>query len=284
MRTLDIKLFRDLVRLWAQALAIALVIAGGVSTVVLAVGSLRSLEETRIAYYERHQFADVFALVRRAPKTLLTQIAEIPGVAAVQGRIAKLALLDIPQFSEPATGLFISLPEDRQPALNRLYIRLGRMPEPGRGDEVVVTEGFAKAHAFRPGSHFAAILNGRKRDLVVVGIALSPEFIYAIGPGDRMPDERRFAIVWMSEKALASVYNLDGAFSSVILSLMRDASEGEVITRLDALLDRYGGQAAYGREDQTSHAFLEHGLDMLRNMSRTLPPIFLLVAAFLINV
>lgn len=284
MRTLDIKLFRDLVRLWAQALAIALVIAGGVSTVVLAVGSLRSLEETRIAYYERHQFADVFALVRRAPKTLLTQIAEIPGVAAVQGRIAKLALLDIPQFREPATGQFISLPEDGQPSLNRLYIRLGRMPEPGRGDEVVVTEGFAKAHAFKPGSHFAAILNGRKRDLVVVGIALSPEHIYAIGPGDRMPDERRFAIVWMSEKALASVYDLDGAFSSVTLKLMRDASEGEVITRLDALLDRYGGQAAYGRKDQTSHAFLEHGLDMLRNMSRTLPPIFLLVAAFLINV
>jgi putative ABC transport system permease protein len=56
-----------------------------------------------------------------------------------------------------------------------------------------------------------------------------------------------------------------------------------VIRRLDALLQRYGGQAAYGRRDQTSHAFLDHGLDMLKNMSRTLPPIFVLVAAFLVN-
>jgi putative ABC transport system permease protein len=133
------------------------------------------------------------------------------------------------------------------------------------------------------GDHFAAILNGRKHDLIIVGTALSPEFVYAIGPGDRMPDEARFAIVWMSEKALASVYDLDGAFSSVSLKLLRGVWEPEVIKRLDALLDPYGGQAAYGRRDQTSDAYLDHGLDMLKNMSQTLPPIFLLVAAFLIN-
>ena len=127
---LDVKLFRDLRRLWAQALAIALVIAGGVATLVLAVGSYRSLDETRTAYYERYRFADVFALVRRAPKTLVDQIAEIPGVAAVDARIAKLALLDIPNFREPATGQFISLPEGGQPVLNRLYMRAGRLPEP----------------------------------------------------------------------------------------------------------------------------------------------------------
>jgi putative ABC transport system permease protein len=283
MHMLDLKLFRDLKHLWAQALAIALVVAGGAATLVLAVGSLRSLEETRTAYYERYQFADVFASVRRAPKSLANRIAEIPGVAAVELRIAKLALLDIPNFREPATGQFISLPESGQPALNRLYMRMGRMPTPGTADEVVVSEGFAKAHAFSLGSHLSAILNGRKRDLVIVGTALSPEFIYAVGPGDRMPDERRYAIVWMSEKALASAYDLDGAFSSINVKLLRDTSESEVIKRLDALIDPYGGQAAYGRRDQFSHAYLNHGLDMLRNMSRTLPPIFLLVAAFLIN-
>ena len=283
MRVLDLKLLRDLRRLWAQALAIALVIAGGVATLVLAVGSFRSLDETRVAYYERNGFADVFAVVRRAPKTLVDRIAEIPGVAAVEARIAKLALLDIPDMREPATGMFISLPESGEPALNRLYLRSGRMPEPGGVREVIVSESFAQVHGFAPGARFSAILNGRKRELVIVGIALSPEFIYAIGPGDRMPDDRRFGIIWMPERALASAYNLDGAFSSVNLKLMRDASEAEAIKRLDEILDPYGGSAAYGRKDQTSHAFLEHGLDMLRNMSSTLPPIFLLVTAFLVN-
>jgi putative ABC transport system permease protein len=283
MHMLDRKLLRDLRRLWAQAMAIALVIAGGAATLVLAVGSLRSLEETRDAYYERYQFADIFATIKRAPKSVVNRIAEIQGIAAVELRIAKLALLDVPNFREPATGQFISLPESSQPGLNRIYMRMGRMPEPGTPDEVVISEGFAKAHGFALGSHFSAVLNGRKRDLVIVGTALSPEFIYATGPGDRMPDERRFAIVWMSEKALASAYDLDGAFSSVNIKLLRDASETEVTKRLDALLDPYGGQAAYGRRDQFSDAYLSHGLDMLRNMSRTLPPIFLLVAAFLIS-
>lgn len=283
MRTLDIKLFRDLVRLWAQGLAIALVIAGGVATLILAVGSYRSLDETRAAYYERYRFADVFAAARRAPRILVDQIAEIPGVAGVDARIVKLALLDIPNYSEPATGQVISLPEIAEPALNRLYMREGRAPEPGRVDEVVVNEGFAKAYGFTSGSRFSAILNGRKRELVVVGIALSPEFIYAVGPGDIMPDDRRFGIIWMSERALASVYDLDDAFSSVAVKLLRGASERDVIMRLDAILDRYGGRAAYGRKDQTSHAWLDHELDMLSNMSRTLPPIFLLVSAFLVN-
>lgn len=280
---LDRKLLRDIRRLWAQALAIALVIAGGVAALLMAVGSYRSLDETRLAFYERYQFADVFASVRRAPKSLVWRIAEIPGVAAAEVRIATFALLDIPGMREPATGQFISLPETREPLLNRLHLRLGRLPEPGRADEVVISESFAKAQGFEPGARFSAILNGRKRPLVVVGIVLSPEFVYTIGPGDIMPDDRRFGVIWMSEQALASIYDLEGAFSSVALKLLPAASEPEVVDRLDALLDRYGGSGAYGRRDQTSHAFLDHSLDMLGNMSRTLPPVFLLVTAFLVN-
>lgn len=283
MRVLDRKLFRDLRRLWAQALAIALVVAGGVATLVAAVGSIRSLEETRAAYYERYQFADVFALVKRAPKKLIDQIMEIPGVATVDVRITRLALLDIPDSREPVTAQFISLPDISEQHLNRIYLRSGRVPEPGRPEEVVVYEAFATAHSMALGSKFSAILNGRKHDLVIVGTALSPEFIYTIAPGETITDNRRFGIIWMSEKALANVYNLDGAFSSLTLKLLHNASEPEAIKRLDALLDPYGGQAAYGRKDVPSHAWADHGLDMLRNMSRTLPTIFLLVAIFLIN-
>jgi putative ABC transport system permease protein len=283
MTALDIKLLRDTRRLWAQVLAIALVISGGVATLILAVGSHRSLDETRLAYYERYAFADVFAVVKRAPKALVDRIAQIPGVTAVDARIARLALVEVVGFPEPASAQFVSLPDTGEPMLNRLYLRAGRFPEPARAEEVVVNESFALAHGFAPGSSFSATLNGRKRQLVIVGTALSPEFIYTVGPGDLMPDDRRYGIVWMSEKALASAYDLDGAFSSVSVKLQRGASESEVVAQLDTLLDGYGGQAAHGRKDQTSHAWLDHELDMLNNMSRTLPPIFLLVSAFLVN-
>src|SRR3974390_472291 len=146
MHALDIKLLRDLRRLWPQALAIALVLGGAVATFVLSIGTIRSLEETRATYYDRYQFADVFPLVKRAPKGLADRIAEIPGVAAAEARIAKFVLLDIPGFREPATAEFVSLPDAGAPRLNRLYMRSGRTPEPGRTDEVVVNEGFATAH------------------------------------------------------------------------------------------------------------------------------------------
>ena len=176
IRVLDVKLLRDLRRLWAQTLAIALVIAGGVSTVILAVGSHHSLDETRVAYYERYNFADVFAQVRRAPNDVIGQIEKIPGVAMIEPRIAQLGLLDIANFREPATGQFISLPDKREQVLNKLYMRSGRVPERGSEREVVVNESFANAHGFVLGSRFAAILNGRKRELTIVGTALSPEF------------------------------------------------------------------------------------------------------------
>ncbi|WP_248304693.1 FtsX-like permease family protein [Breoghania sp. L-A4] len=98
-----------------------------------------------------------------------------------------------------------------------------------------------------------------------------------------MPDDRRFGIVWMNESALAAIYDLQGAFTSALVRTTRDANEVGVLKRIDTLLARYGGQAAHGRSDQFSHAFLNHGLDMLRSMSLTLPPVFFGIAFFLVH-
>lgn len=280
---LDKKLLRDFLRLRGQALAIALVLASGVATLILAVGAYRSLEETRAAYYERYRFADIFATAKRAPSHLADRIARIPGVIAADPRISEFALLDIENMAHPATGIVRSLPDHGPMILNRLYLRSGRLPQAGRVDEVTVNESFAKAHKFELGSTFKAILNGKKRTLTIVGIALSPEFIYALGPGDFIPDDSRFGVLWMSQKALESIFDLEGAFNSVTVKLQRNASEDETIRQLDDLLERYGGTGAFGRKDQQSHAFLDGELQQLDGMSRVIPPIFLLVSAFLIN-
>jgi putative ABC transport system permease protein len=260
-----------------------MVMAAGAATLILGVGAYESLAETRAAYYERNRFADVFANLTRAPKVFEDEIARISGVSAVETRIAKIALLDLPDVAEPASAMFVSIPDLRAQRLNLLHLRSGRLPLPGDENEVVVSEPFAQAHKFGIGAQFQAILNGRKRTLRIIGTALSPEYIYTLGPGDLMPDDRRFGIVWMSEKALAAAYDLTGAFSSVNLKLTREASEPAVIERLDSLLTRYGGLGAHGRRDQTSHAFLDAELKQLLAISRILPPVFLLVAAFLVN-
>ncbi len=283
LHVLDKKLLRDLLRIWAQSLAVAMVMACGVATIILAVGASRSLEETRSAFYDRYRFGSVFASVVRAPDHLESRIKAIPGVSAAELRVVEPVILDITGMAEPASGLLVSVPDNRQAEVNRLYIRTGRLPSANQGNEVAVIETFANAHGFRPGDRFNVIMNGRKRALTIVGIVLSPEFIYAIGPGDMVPDPKRFGVFYMSESVLSSVFDMENSFNDLSLSTLRGSDTRAIMESVDALLDNYGAAGAYDRPDQISNAFLDSELNQLAAMAKIIPPIFLLVSAFLVN-
>lgn len=284
MSALNRKLLRDLWQMRGQALAIGLVIACGVATFVMSLSVLQSLQRTQATYYERYRFAEVFAHVKRAPDSVAERIAEVPGVARVQTRIVVQVTLDVRDFPEPAAGRLISIPERLTPGLNDLFLRKGRYIEPGRSGEVLVSEGFADAHHFQPGDSLHAVINGRKQQLRIVGIALSPEYIYQIREGDVLPDDRRYGIFWMGHTELAAAFDMRGAFNDVSLTLMHGASEPEVLRRLDRLLEPYGGLGAHGRADQPSHKFVSNEIEELRGMALVVPAIFLSVAAFLLHV
>lgn len=277
------KMLRDLGRLWAQVLAISLVLAAGVATMILGNGAFSSLSETRNRYYEGNRFADVFANVTRAPQALLGEIEAIDGVLAAEARIVKLGLLALPDMVEPGSVMLVSLPRASGTGLNLLHLRQGRLPDPQSISEVVVSEGFAAAHRLRVGQPLTILMNGQWRSLTITGIALSPEFIYALGPGQMMPDPLRFGIAWAPRASLEAAYDLKGAFSNVVLKLAPGASQDRVVESLDRLTARYGGVGATGRADQVSHAFLDAELKQLSAMAKVLPPIFLLVAALLVN-
>ncbi|MGI9327609.1 MAG: FtsX-like permease family protein [Pseudomonadales bacterium] len=272
---------RDLWHLRAQVLAIALVIGSGVAVLVMALSTLTALERTTDAYYERYRFADVFATVTRAPNRLARRIRQIEGVHTVETRIAHQATLDIAGFNEPAMGMFVSIPEDRQPLLNQIVLRSGRWIRLDRPDEVLINEPFAEAHNLKPGDRLVAILNGYRRELDIVGVALSPEFIYSLGPGFLMPDDKRYGVLWMGHSALASAFDLEGAFNDVALALSREARTEAVIQQLDRLLERFGSTGSIARKNQLSNWFVSNEMEQIATMSRILPVIFLVIAAFL---
>lgn len=282
VRVLDRKLLRDLWHTRGPAAAIAAVIACGVAIVTMTFGAMTSLRDTRDSYYERYRFADVFTQLRRAPLPVAARIGQIPGVAEWETRISRYAALDIPTLPQPAAALLVSLPDRGEPRLNRIALRQGRLPLRGR-DELVMSENMAQALDYAPGDKLAVVLNGRKRTFTVAGVALSPEFIYVLGPGQLMQDDRTFGIFWINRSIMEAAYDMKGAFNDVSLRLAPDASAPDVIRRLDLLLARYGGTAAYGRADQLSHAYLDQELGQLRTMSIVIPPIFLAVAAFLLH-
>lgn len=283
MRALNKKLQRNLWKLRGQVLAIAVVIASGVAVLVMSLSAQQALTETAEAYYERQHFGEIFASVKRAPQRLLEQIRTIPGVRSVDDRIKYLATLSIEGFEEPVIGQLVSIPEQGQSRLNQLVLRSGRLVSPGHPDEVVVSEPFAEAQGLQLGDTFKALMNSNMRTLRVVGIALSPEYVYTIGPGALMPDDQRFGVLWLGREAMAAAYDLDGAFNDLSLGLLHGTNPQDVIERLDKLLERYGGSGAIPRADQISNWFLMNEIRMLKTMSSILPTIFLAVAAFLSN-
>jgi putative ABC transport system permease protein len=283
MRALDKKLLRDLWHLRGQVLAIALIVASGTAVLVMSLTAIEALSQSAAAYYERYRFADVFAGAKRVPQSVAVRLGDIPGVQLAEPRIVKYATLDMPGFKEPVIGALISVPDHGPPHLNGLALRAGRYLLAGRPDEIIVSEPFAEAHSLEPGAVFHALLNGRHRALEVVGIALSPEYVYAIGPGALMPDKRRYGIGWMSESALAAAFDLEGAFNNVTMTLERGAPAALVLEAVDSLLEPYGGVGAIERKDQMSNWFVNNEIEQLRALAEILPAIFLAVAAFLSN-
>jgi putative ABC transport system permease protein len=284
LSSLNRKLLRDVWEMRSQALAIVFVMAAGVAMYVAYLSNFDSLQRTVDSYYERQRLADVFVSLKRAPERVASGLAEIPGVSAVDTRVVVGVTLDIAGMNEPASGLLVSVPADGKPLLNDIVLREGRWPEPGRWDEILASEAFCRGHGFAPGASIAAIINGRRRQLRIVGIALSPEHVYSIPAGEMIPDDRRYGVFWMERLALAAAYDMEGGFNHVSLALSPDAQPMAVMAEADRLLEPYGGLGAIPRSRQFSAWMLENELEQLQTFGMLVPLIFLSVAAFVLNV
>jgi putative ABC transport system permease protein len=288
MRALNRKLLRDLRLMWSQALTIALVVASGVGGFITSLSAVDSLALARDRFYADGRFADVFASLKRAPLSLADSLRDVEGVADVQTTLEQIVRVEIPGLVDPIIGQLIGMDPAKPSRMNRVTVSSGRALDSGGGTrsdgsiEVLVSEGFAQARQLRPGSTLHAVINGKRRTLVVVGTALSPEFIFAGLWG--MPDTRGFGVFWMDHDALAAAYDMQGAFNRVALKLAPGASEQAAIEGMSRLLSRYGGREAIGRTEQTSHAMLDNEIKEQRVLGTVLPAIFLGVAAFLLNV
>ncbi len=284
MRALNTKLRRNIWQLKGQGLAIALVIASGVATLIIALATLDSLRVTQSGVYRDLRFAEVFADLKRAPESLAVRLRDIPGVAVLETRVKAPANIRLDGFPDPVTGMLVSIPDGRQPELNRLFLRAGELPAPDRDDQAVLSEAFAEAHGLQPGDRLEVIINGRYQRLTISGIGQSPEYIYQIRPGELFPDFARYAILWMNRSALGAAYGMEGAFNSVAATRAPGRGSAALIEAMDLLLEPWGGLGAHDRDDQYSHRYLSEEMQQLAAMARILPAIFLAVAAFLLNV
>lgn len=284
IRPLDRKLLRDLSQMKGQVVAVSLVMACGLAMMIMTRSLILTLESTRSAFYQQYAMADVFARLKRAPLSMVKGVQDLPGVAIVEPRVVVDVTLDLPGVTEPATGHMVSLPADGKPQkLNRVLLRNGEFPHPDSRRDVVVSESFAMANTLKLGDRVVAVINGRKESLRICGIGLSPEFVFEAREGETLPDHERFGVIWMNYEALATAYNLDGAFNDLCIDLAPGAAAAPVIEEMDRQFKRYGSGGAYVRDEQASAQRLNDELEVLHMLALAYPLVFLSVSAFMMN-
>jgi putative ABC transport system permease protein len=201
--------------------------------------------------------------------------------------VTQAVRVELPDSSDPVTGLLVGASVAQPLSLNRVVLRQGNWPAATASASnerigAVVSAGFAMARGLKPGDTLAVVLDGRRRSLRIDGIGVSPDTVFA-GMGGA-PDPRGFGVFWVDPDLLAAATGLRGAFNRLAIRLAPGAREGDVIAAVSAALAPYGLQDAHGREHQTSHAMLDNEIQEQRVLGRVLPVIFLAVAAFLLNV
>lgn len=281
---LDRKLLRDLWRLRAQVLTVAVVIAFGVSLYVGMGSSRLGLQRGAERFFAARRLADVSVSLARAPLSVAGRVEGVPGVALAHPRITERGVAEMPGMPEPAVLTAHSLPDQGEPPVNALHLLRGRLPEPGRADECVVSEAFAQAHRLALGAPWRVVLGGAARTVRVVGAATSPEYLVPGSLDVSAMGNERYAALWMRRSALAPLVRMEGAFNDLALRLQPGADVDGVVDDVDALLRPYGGTGARPAARHPSRRALAQELAQLQQSGSALPMIFLGVAGFLVNV
>lgn len=284
MSLLDRKLLRDLRSLRGQVITIALVVTAGVAVFVASISTYNSLLGGRDRFYASGRFPQVFVTLKRAPLSIVPRLQAIPGVATVEPRIVRDVIVDWPAASLPVSARMVSLGKAGNEPLSRLYLRRGTAPGSNDTRGAAISEAFAGANKVEPGTPIRVILNGKLQTFDITGIALSPEYVYAVKSGLPIPDDRFFAVLWVSRATAEAAFDMKGAFNDLVISLAPGTDPNSVIAALDRLLEPYGSVGAIALRDQPSNRFLGDELNQQKVMSITIPIIFFGIAGFLVNV
>jgi putative ABC transport system permease protein len=279
------KLFRTILRSRGQSIAVIMVVTCGIASYICMNTAYLNLKLTRDSYYAEHRLADFEIMLERAPSTTIFKVEELAGVRQARGRIVEDVSVDIAGISAARIGRMISMPSPRRSAMNDVQVMSGRYFEPGAQDEVILSKKFAESNALAIGDRLSATIKQKKHSLRIVGIGLSPEYVYMIRNAQEMlPSPEKFGIMWVPVDFAESALDMKEACNNIV-GLVDDATQlDEILDRANKLLEPYGVFAKVKGEDQISSRYIADEIRGLGVSATILPSIFLGVAAMILLV
>lgn len=281
------KLRRDLWARKGSLLALIVIVMIGIGTYVSYNGVYHDLENSRILYFKDYQLADFSVDLKRAPEWAVNIAGSLPNVSAIRGRVNLPVLLEIEGVDVPISGTAISMPLDNSPVMNDVLLRTGTWFSGINENEVILNEAFARANNLQPGSRIKALMVDKQHDLLVIGTAMSPEFIYLMSAGSGLaPDPARFGVMYLSKEFLQKSADLEGAYNQIIGMVYNDSKTGidNTLTLIEEKLDSFGVLNTSAVNDIPSVRFLIDELKGIEISAKIIPVIFMFVAVLILNV
>jgi putative ABC transport system permease protein len=285
MRALTKKMLRSVLRNRAQILAVVAVVTCGTACYICLASLHNNLELTRDTYYAQNRFADFEIQLERAPNSTLFKLQEIPGVRQVRGRIVQDVKLDVEGVTEARMGRMVSVPDTGGNFLNSVVVVKGKFFEPGAQEEVILSEQFADANNLFVGDNLKVTADGKKHTLKIIGLGLSPEYVYIIrNIQELVPAPERFGILWVTDDFAESALNMEAESNSIIGSVESEDMLETILDTAENQLDDYGIFAKTKRENQLSNRLLSDEIKNLGVIARVIPTVFLGIAALVIMI
>jgi len=285
MNVLHKKLLRGLWRTRGQSIAVTAVVFCGTACYIAIASAHSNLELTRDTYYAQYRFADFEIHLERAPITSLFKLEAVPGIHQVRGRIVRDVNLDVPGREEPSVGRIVSMPNRQQPVLNDIHMVSGRYFSEASQDEVILSERFARENGLALGDTIFASIDSKKYPLRIVGLGLSPEYVYMIrNIQELIPSPERFAILWVSQDFAETALDLREACNNIIGRVDSSVEIELVLDRAEKILESNGVIAKIKKEDQISNRFISDEIKSLAVTAKIIPAIFQGVAALILLV
>ncbi len=283
MRLLRLKLLRDIYQSRWQFIAIVLVVAIGVSFYQAGWMSYQNIGASYEKYYALLHFAHFQIPLSAAPDTLEWRIRQIPGVKRVQARIVSEVELEMPvSDSQQVVGRVISLPDTGRSKVNDVMVIEGSYLGPPHKRDVLVEKSFADYHDLHVGDYVHPVVDGEVNDYRIAGIALGPEYVYAIQSKQYLlPTPSTFGVFWMRRNQAERLLGMSGSVNEVC-AVTEPARTHSAMRHAHAMLKQYGAEEPVPREDQPSNYMLQMDLRGYQQMSVIFPFLFLFTAALTI--
>jgi putative ABC transport system permease protein len=278
------KMLRDLNDQKGAYLACMVIIVLGLMVFTAFSMMLQNLKLSQQVFYQNQNFADGFAQVEGLPFSEVSKLADLEGIAQIEGRFVTDIRVLFPGREENVYLRLIFVDPEAENRINDMLLLQGRTLQQGKIN-IQIDNKFFAANDLNLNDKLEIIAGGRRKELLITGVGTSPEFIYALRTAaDIYPTPETFGVAFVPLEILPTFLPGENTFNDLVFTLNPGANYDDVQRVLKYELEPYGLKSIIARDDQTSHLLLTEEMRGLETMSKVMPVLFLSIAAVILYI